>query len=503
MRILSFRTRIALLSLLISGVVLVAFGFSFLQVIEKMGLDRVDRELQSLGESQLRGHHPPEHWELFDRSLGEIYGEENREQRIILIEDGAGQLLYQSHHWPDGLTISGFPPLEYPEPPPASSLRPGGPPPGREGPPPGRGGPPLGPGGPPREHPRLSFPQFRSMAAGDGTYRICRMGNQRTTLTIGLDLAAHRAETARFRNAFFTAALVALLLLALGGWILARQALAPVATITAAAEGITARGLDQRVPAREADEEFERLTEVINNMLGRLERSFQQAARFSADAAHELKTPLTILQGELDQAVQGAGPGSADQQRFSGLLEEVQRMKAIVQKLLLLSQADAGELTLSLVPVDLSRELAAAAEDLEIIAPSLEVRRDLPPGIEVNADPDLLRQVVSNLFSNAVKYNREGGQIELRLERDGAHARFFISNSGAFIPAADQELIFHRFHRVDPARSKTVEGTGLGLSLAREIARAHGGDLVLSDSDEDQSTFTLTLPLARTSRRTS
>ncbi len=491
MRILSFRTRIALLSLLISGAVLVAFGFSFLRVIQKVGLDRVDNELSSLAESQLRGHHPPEHWELFDQSLGDIYGEEQREQRIILLEDDSGQELYRSPHWPEGLLLPDFPPLEYPNPPPTSSLRPGGPPPGR-------GGPPLGPGGPPREHQPPSFPQFRSITAGDSTYRVCRMGNQRTTLTIGLDLAAHRAETNRFRNTFFTAALVALLLLALGGWILARQALAPVAAITATASKVTARGLDQRIPQREADVEFERLTEVINSMLGRLERSFQQAARFSADAAHELKTPLTILQGELDQALQSAEPGSGDQQRFGDLLEEVQRLKAIVKKLLILSQADAGELNLSLEPIDISRELSATAEDLEIVAPSLEVHKDLPPGIKINADPDLLRQVISNLVSNAVKYNREGGWIEMRLEQDGTSASFTISNSGDAIPSADRELIFHRFHRVDPARSKVVEGTGLGLSLAHEIARAHGGDLVLSADAEDRSTFILTLPLART-----
>lgn len=489
MRILSFRTRIALLSLLISGLVLMSFGYSFFKVIKRVGLDRVDSELKAICESQLRGHLPVEHWELFDRSLVDIYGEEHRGKRIIRVEDYTGKLVYQSPHWPDGLQLSGFPPLEYPEHRPNQPQRP-------DGPPRRLGGPPPGPGGPPWEHPRPSLPQFRTITLEDGTYRLCRMGQPHITITIGLDLAAYRAETNRFRNAFFTAALVALLALALGGWILARQALAPVATITATAEGITARGLDQRVPQREADAEFERLTEVINSMLGRLERSYQQAVRFSADAAHELKTPLTILQGELDQAVQGADPGSSEQQRFSDLLEETQRLKVIVQKLLLLSQADAGELKLTLEPVDLSRELAAAAEDLEIIAPSLEVKQDLPPGIEIDADPDLLRQVIRNLFSNAVKHNREGGWIDMRLEQDGLSVRFSIANSSAVIPPGDRERIFHRFHRVDPSRSKAVDGTGLGLSLAHEIARAHGGDLVLSASGEDQSTFTLTLPLA-------
>ena len=484
MAILSFRIRIALLSLLISGIVLVAFGFSFLRVIQKVGLERIDGELRSLVESQLHGYHPPEHWERFDLSLGDIYGEEHRERRIILLEDENGEEFYRSAHWPEAIRLPDFPPLEYPDLPLTTSMRPGGRPPGR-------GGPPPGSGAPPREHRPPSFPQFGTSTATDIGYRFCRMGNEHNTLVIGYDLEEYQAEATRFRNTFVSAAL-----LALGGWVLARQALAPVAAITATARKVTARGLDQRVPQREADTEFERLTEVINNMLGRLERSFQQAARFSSDAAHELKTPLTILQGELDQALQSAEPGSADQQRFSGLLEEVQRLKAIVKKLLILSQADAGELNLSRKAVDLGRELGAAAEDLEIIAPSLEVRMDLPPGIEVDADPDLLHQLIRNLVSNAVKYNREGGWIDLKLAPDGSRARVIIANSGAAITADHQDLVFNRFHRVDPARSKTVEGTGLGLSLAREIARAHGGDLELSESAEDRTAFTLTLPLA-------
>jgi len=130
--------------------------------------------------------------------------------------------------------------------------------------------------------------------------------------------------------------------------VIAQRALKPVALITRTAEGITVRALDRRVPLIEADRELPRLVEVINSMLDRLEKSFGQAVRFSADAAHELQTPLTILQGELDDAVQHAPVGSEEQQRYGGLLEEVQRLKAIVQKLLILARADAGRLDLRL-----------------------------------------------------------------------------------------------------------------------------------------------------------
>jgi signal transduction histidine kinase len=132
---------------------------------------------------------------------------------------------------------------------------------------------------------------------------------------------------------------------------------------------------------------------VGNDMLERLEQSFAQAARFSADAAHELQTPLTILQGELDQAVQNAPPSSAEQRRYSGLLEEVQRLKAIAQKLLLLARTDAGRLPLQLEPVDLSAAVSQTAHDVEDMAPHLQVTRTLAPGIRVHADADMLQRI--------------------------------------------------------------------------------------------------------------
>ncbi len=160
MRILSFRTRIALLSLLISGLVLMSFGYFFLNVINTVGLERVDSELKTLNESQLRGppNHPADHWERFDQSLGDIYGEEQGAKRIIRIEDRTGQVVYQSLHWPDWLQLSGFPPLEYPE------LR-SSPPPRRDGPRPGLGDPPPGPGG--RSLTRHS--RWREVAAPGGS----------------------------------------------------------------------------------------------------------------------------------------------------------------------------------------------------------------------------------------------------------------------------------------------------------------------------------------------
>jgi len=216
-------------------------------------------------------------------------------------------------------------------------------------------------------------------------------------------------------------------------------------------------------------------------------------ARFSADAAHELRTPLTVLQGELEQALQDA-PGEAEQRLYADTLEEVQRLKDIIRKLLLLSQADTGQLRLTRERVSLSEMVAGIREDTEALAPHLTVRSDVAADVWVHADADLLQQALHNLSSNAVKYNREGGAVELTLRRTEGLAEFSILNTGPGIASHDQPHVFDRFYRSDRSRGRRIDGLGLGLSISREIIRAHGGDLVLDESRDDHTTFTVSLP---------
>jgi signal transduction histidine kinase len=299
---------------------------------------------------------------------------------------------------------------------------------------------------------------------------------------------------ARARYTFSVGALAALGLLVLGSGYLARRALAPVEAVTKTAESVTAKGLNQRINVEQADAEFARLIGVFNDMMARLERSFNQAVRFSADAAHELKTPLTILQGELEAGVQDAPAGSEAQRRYTRLLEEVQRLKAITRKLLLLSLADAGRLTMNRTPVNLSEVVQASIEDVRILAPGLRVEEMVEPGVIVSADADLFRQVIQNLANNAAKYTNDGGNVQFRLSRQRANVIFEVANTGPGIPPSDREKVFDRFYRADKARGRVVEGIGLGLSLAREIARAHGGELTLIDARDGMTAFRLTLP---------
>jgi two-component system heavy metal sensor histidine kinase CusS len=573
-----FRVKIALLSVLLSGAVLVGLGLYSLSVMNKVNLARIDREILSLGEGHLAVAPPREYWQNFERSLRFIYGDERTENLIVLILDPGDEVLYRSAQWPAEITRDNFPKFDR-----TMDARPQGP--GnrtgegrpadqqpdqrsgetgrapedrggegrgeRRGPPPeaykacdgrsegsvsqfvdprgetvtgtceqengrlvlrpdrnrgDRAGQPGG-GQPDRplaplagqEHadrplPRIKNSSFATIQTPSGVWRTGIMGSERITMMVGVNLAGYYADAKRYQRAFLATVPVALLLLAAGGWIIAQRALRPIALITRTAEGITARALDQRVRAVSADKELSRLVEVINGMLDRLEKSFGQAVRFSADAAHELQTPLTILQGELDDAVQYAPVGSEEQRRAGSLLEEVQRLKAIVQKLLVLARADAGRLNLRLEAVDLSALIGSAAEDAGALAPHLRLEQSISPGVLVKADPDLLGQVVSNLTSNAVKYNVENGIIGFRLSIRDNRAFFTISNTGVPIPSKDRERIFDRFYRADRSRSKSVAGSGLGLSLAREIVHAHHGELRLDPASGNMVSFTLSIP---------
>ena len=322
------------------------------------------------------------------------------------------------------------------------------------------------------------------------------MQNPEATVVAGVSLAGFEAEMARLRIALLAALPVPLLFIAVGSWLVSRRALRSVDHLAQAAERVTASSLDQRIPVEDVETEFRRLTTVFNSMLDRLERSFSQAVRFSADAAHELRTPLTILQGTLEQALQEAPTGSEQQQVYNDLLEEVQHLKTIVRKLLLLSQADSGQLRLALEPVNVSEAVGALCEDTEAMAPHLTVRGEIAPDVQLEADRDLLSQVLQNLSTNAVKHNQEAdGWIEYRLGKTDGSVVLTVTNSGAPIPAADQGRVFERFYRADPARRRgRTEGVGLGLALSREIARAHGGDLVLDKSADGVTSFTLRLP---------
>ncbi|MCX7017771.1 MAG: ATP-binding protein [Candidatus Sumerlaeota bacterium] len=488
MRIRSFQLKIALVSVLLSGLSLCVFGALAWTLFYRMGLDRIDLEIKSWGQQQLTKFRLIREWERFEQDMIVVFGQNQHQDAVILlVRDPEGRIVYQSAKWPPGLDSGELPS------PALMSVPPPVPPPARRPPP-----APMEESNPPqpRDAARLTSPaRFRTSVIGNQAWRVGVMANEHVTLAMGVSLEGFLAEMRQVRLAFLTALPATLLLIAAAGWLVSRRALQPVRRVTETARRITtAQGLSQRIPLKTEDYEFEELVTDLNKMLDRLQMSFQQAVRFSADAAHELKTPLTILQGELEQALREAPADSYPQRIFGDLMGEVLRLKAIVEKLLLLSKADAGQLRLHVESIDLVQLIEETIDDTAILAPHLTIDKDLIPEARVKADGDLLRQVLQNLASNAIKYNRADGTIVFSIRQSVAGVRFTIANTGEPIPLEERERIFDRFHRGDKSRGRRVDGVGLGLSLAREIVNAHQGKLILDDSVDGMTAFTMTLP---------
>jgi len=297
-------------------------------------------------------------------------------------------------------------------------------------------------------------------------------------------------------RAYLTALPVAVLVAAFGVWWITRKSLQPLQDVANAAEQIHAKALGQRLPQPSVNDEIGRLVRVLNEAFDRLERSFAQATRFSSDASHELKTPLTIMRGEIESALRSEVDGLQIESLLDGLLEQTERLSDIVEKLLLLSRADAGALTLRKDPVDFSAMCRELAEDAEILAlrKKITTKFDISPAITVYADESYLRRILLNLLDNAVKYNVEAGAVSISLGKSDSLAVFRIANTGPEIPLEHENRIFERFYRADPSRSSDTVGSGLGLSICRELVLALGGDIRLERVQPGWTAFAFTLP---------
>ena len=302
----------------------------------------------------------------------------------------------------------------------------------------------------------------------------------------------------------------ALLVASLGGQFLANQALKPVDHITQTARMITSQNLNQRIKSLKVKDEISRLIETFNEMISRLDQSFHQIKQFSSDASHELKTPLTILKGEVEVALRKERTSQEYEQILRSNLEEINRMSKIVDNLLLLARTETGEIQLFKEEVNLSQIVSevvtqltkfARAKDLQIVATNHS------EDIHLYGDALRIRQLLLNLIENSIKYTEPGGSISVSLDENAplylpgeeekpcGGVKLVVSDTGIGIAQEDQERIFSRFFRVDKARSREQGGSGLGLSICRWIVEAHQGEISVESELGKGSRFIVKLPI--------
>jgi heavy metal sensor kinase len=289
---------------------------------------------------------------------------------------------------------------------------------------------------------------------------------------------------------------IVLLFSFVGGWLLAGVALKPIDQITTMANRITAQNLNERIPQRPVRDELGMLIATINNMIGRLQSSFEHIRQFSMNVAHELRTPLTILKGESELALAKDLSREETQQLITTYLEETVRLSRIVDDLLTLAKADAGQLVLEREALAFDRLIDELYEDAVVLSSEKHLTTTLERNdpVVVVGDALRLRQVFRNLLMNAVQYNRPGGSIRLSSQCRDHFVEVRIDDTGIGIPAESLEKIFEPFYRVNNSRPDGRNASGLGLAIARWLVELHGGSIRVESTLGSGSSFTVLLP---------
>ena len=349
--------------------------------------------------------------------------------------------------------------------------------------------------------PRLRHPfrrdgikEFHNHKIDGQNIRLAEFTESGLTLRAGDDLKEINQISREIFLAMLGAIPTVLLVTLIGSAWVASKAIAPVEEIRQAANRITAQRLDQRLPVPPTNDEIAGLIEMLNATFERLQRSFEQSARFSADASHHLKTPIAILRADVEEILADVKCSESTQARAEGLLHRIHHLNSVVDNLLLLSRADAGRLELSKAEFDLGEVLEGVLDDAHTLAEPLDltVEANIPENLRLKADSTFVAMIAQNLVENAVKYNTTGGRIRVDAQAVDGEVQMTIGNTGDGIPKHRSGQLFERFYRV--RGGGRVPGHGLGLSIARELARAHGGDVELIRSEGNWTEMRVRLP---------
>jgi two-component system, OmpR family, sensor kinase len=354
-----------------------------------------------------------------------------------------------------------------------------------------------------------AFATFSAQREGIRAYALSTQGlGHAYTVMIAQSLHEQDEALEQARRAFYIAVPLALLFASLGGYFLARKSLAPVVAMGRRAARIGASNLGERLPVGNERSELGRLAQIFNELLARLDLSFEQQRRFMADASHELRTPVAIVCGESEVALSQTLRSAEEYRESLAILhDEGRRLTHIVEDLFLLARADAGQYRPSFTPFYLDETVGECVRAIRSLASQhgLELHYRQPEDeLLFRGDEGLIRRMLLNLLDNAIKYTPRGGQVRVELEQTESSYSVNITDTGTGISTEAQPHIFERFYRADKARSRNGEtdgsGAGLGLAIALWVAEMHGGRIALVRSDKNGTAFAVILPAADIAR---
>ncbi len=340
--------------------------------------------------------------------------------------------------------------------------------------------------------------RVRMMRPNGKPFRVLTAPLAVGSIQIGTPLGEYYEMLDGFTWTALLASPLLLLLSAAGGYWMSRRALAPVDVITGMARDIGARDLSRRLPLRGSGDELDRLSETLNGMFARLESAFERITRFTADASHELRTPVAVIRATAELARNKPRTGEQYEQALDRILCESERVSALIDDLLLLARADAGADQLARELVDLAGVLSEVCEETRVLAQSrgVALRTQPFPDAAVQGDAPALHRLVLVILENAIKYTPSGGTIQVSMETVSDQVYVAIQDTGIGISSEDLPHIFDRFRRASKDRSRQAGGTGLGLAIAQWIAGRHAGEVTVRSEVNVGSTFTLRLPAA-------
>jgi heavy metal sensor kinase len=315
-------------------------------------------------------------------------------------------------------------------------------------------------------------------------------------ILVGLELGGEFAEMRTLEWLLLAAGGAVLAIGLAGGWWFSTRAIRPLEDISAAADRIATGDLSRRINVADTDTELGRLAVVLNSTFARLETAFAQQKQFTSDAAHELRTPLSVIFTQVQTALKRERSSAEYHQTLESCQRAAQRMRKLIDSLMELAHYDAGQHQLKHFPFDLGQ---IAQDCIDLVQPlaearSIQISAKLPPTNCVG-DPERISQVLTNLLTNAIEYNKPGGEVRVEVQSKNGMACVEVADNGPGIPAGELPHLFERFYRVDKSRS--ARHSGLGLAIAKSIVEAHGGTISVSSQEGAGTTFTFQLPLQR------
>ena len=312
-------------------------------------------------------------------------------------------------------------------------------------------------------------------------------------LQVGASLAGMDGALGRFLQLLLWGVPTGLLVAILAGRWMATVALGPLLRFADAARAIDVTNLPQRLPVRGAHDELDDVAHAFNETLGRVEEAVGEMRQFSTALAHELRTPIAALRGEIELAAMTPDAPHGYRRAAASQLEELDKLTRLIDQLLTLARAESGQIPLAHEPVDLAALVPSVCEQVEAVAQAngLDLRCEIADRVEVLGDAEWLERLLLNLLDNAFKFTPRGGRVVVRVSASGGLARLEVADTGIGMPAEVLPHVFERFYRADPARSSSPRGVGLGLSLVKWIAERHDGTLRAASDPGGGSTFTL------------